>query len=98
MLTDFVIGLHKGEKRSEQANAAYQENCAICHGKNGEGKYDVGAPALNDAIWLYGNSREIVYDVIYNGRQGVMPYWVGRLDEATIRQLAVYVHQLGGGE
>ena len=32
-----------------------------------------------------------------NGRKGVMPAWEGRLDPATIKSLAVYVHGLGGG-
>jgi len=27
-----------------------------------------------------------------------MPAWVGRLDPATIKALAVYVHTLGGGQ
>jgi len=27
-----------------------------------------------------------------------MPYWKDKLSDSTIRQLAVYVHQLGGGE
>ena len=33
-----------------------------------------------------------------NSRAGMMPAWTGRLDEATIKQLAIYVHSLGGGE
>jgi len=28
----------------------------------------------------------------------VMPAWGTRLDENTIRQLTIYLHQLGGGE
>jgi cytochrome c oxidase cbb3-type subunit 3 len=31
-------------------------------------------------------------------RHGVMPAWSARLDETTIKQLAVYVYTLGGGE
>jgi cytochrome c oxidase cbb3-type subunit 3 len=31
-------------------------------------------------------------------RQGVMPAWTGRLDEATVKSLALYVHSLGGGQ
>jgi cytochrome c oxidase cbb3-type subunit 3 len=27
-----------------------------------------------------------------------MPAWVGRVDDGTIKALAVYVHTLGGGE
>jgi cytochrome c oxidase cbb3-type subunit 3 len=33
-----------------------------------------------------------------NGRGGVMPAWAGRLDDTTIKSLAVYVYSLGGGE
>lgn len=98
MLVDFVIGLHEGKNYSDEANKLFQVNCASCHGDKGQGNRGVGAPALNDAIWLYGNDRDTVFDVIYNGRQGVMPYWTGKLDDATIRQLVIYVHQLGGGE
>ena len=35
---------------------------------------------------------------IVKPRLGVMPGWTHRLDDATIKQLAVYVHTLGGGE
>ena len=33
-----------------------------------------------------------------NGRGGIMPAWGGKLDGATIKALAVYVHTFGGGE
>ena len=35
---------------------------------------------------------------ITNGRGGVMPAWGGKLDDATIKALTVYVHTFGGGE
>jgi len=97
-LVDFVIGLHNGQKGSDDANKLYQTHCASCHGVNGEGGREFGAPRLNTPIWLYGGDKETVRDVIYNGRQGVMPSWKDRLDDSTIRQLVIYVHQLGGGE
>jgi len=28
----------------------------------------------------------------------MMPAWAGRLDPATLKALAVYVHSLGGGQ
>ena len=67
-------------------------------GKDGTGGREFGAPNLKDAIWLYGNDYNTIYDVIYDGRAGVMPYWKDKLSDSTIRQLAVYIHQLGGGE
>ena len=58
----------------------------------------MGAPNLTDPIWLYGASPEQVVATVTNGRKGVMPAWEGRLDPATIKSLAVYVHGLGGGK
>lgn len=59
---------------------------------------ELGAPNLTDAIWLYGGDRATIYETVANGRAGVMPAWAGRLDDATIKQLAIYVHSLGGGQ
>jgi cytochrome c oxidase cbb3-type subunit 3 len=98
IITDFVLGMHAGENQTSEGAAIYKEHCAICHGAKGEGNREVGAPALNDAIWLYGGERETIRDVIQNGRMGVMPYWSEKLTDATIRKLTLYVHQLGGGE
>jgi cytochrome c oxidase cbb3-type subunit 3 len=39
-----------------------------------------------------------VVDQITNPRMGVMPNWNHRLDAATIKSVALYVHSLGGGE
>ena len=76
----------------------YADNCAVCHGPDGKGKPEVGAPNLTDAIWLHGSDEATIIDVIANSRAGVMPAWAGRLDPVTIKALAVYVHTLGGGK
>ncbi len=31
-------------------------------------------------------------------RHGVMPAWSARLGDTTVKELAVYMHSLGGGE
>ncbi|WFL76199.1 cytochrome-c oxidase, cbb3-type subunit III [Altererythrobacter arenosus] len=76
----------------------YSENCAICHGQNGEGDRTVGAPRLNDAIWLRGKSADAIRRQILNPKMGAMPAWGERLDPVTIKMLTAYVHSLGGGE
>ena len=76
----------------------FADNCASCHGDDGKGNPEIGAPNLADKIWLYGPDETTIVDVITNGRNGVMPAWVDRLDPATIKALAVYVHSLGGGQ
>ena len=100
-VADYVLTLFgKGEagKDVTAGKAIYAENCVVCHGENGEGNRDAGAPPLKSQIHLYGDSRELVVSQITNPRQGVMPNWGARLDKATIRSVAIYVHDLGGGE
>lgn len=82
----------------ERGKAPYVENCADCHGEAGEGNAELGAPALNNAIWLYGGDKKTVVQTISYSRAGVMPAWGMILDEVTIKQLATYVHSLGGGK
>jgi cytochrome c oxidase cbb3-type subunit III len=75
----------------------FADNCASCHGDAGKGNQEMGAPDLTDKIWLYGSDEATLVETITNGRAGVMPAWVGRLDPATVKALTVYVHSLGGG-
>jgi cytochrome c oxidase cbb3-type subunit 3 len=75
----------------------YADNCAVCHGDDGKGKQDAGAPNLTDAVWLFGSDKAAMAEGLWNGRGGVMPAWGGRLDDPTIKALAVYVYTLGGG-
>jgi cytochrome c oxidase cbb3-type subunit 3 len=83
---------------AERGAALFADNCAACHGEDGRGMKELGAPNLADAIWLYGDSLPEIEAQITRPRHGVMPSWQGRLDEETIKMLAVYVHSLGGGE
>ena len=76
----------------------FADNCTVCHGAAGKGNQDVGAPNLTDKIWLYGSDEATIIETVTNGRAGVMPAWVGRLDPSTIKAMAVYVHSLGGGK
>ncbi|GAW34321.1 cbb3-type cytochrome c oxidase subunit CcoP [Roseovarius sp. A-2] len=77
----------------------FMDNCAACHGEQAQGDIYQGAPNLSDAIWLYGGDYETVKHTVVNARYGVMPPMGGaELSEAEIRAVALYVHQLGGGE
>lgn len=97
-LAGHVLSL-SGKGRSTPAAAqAFADNCAACHGAGGEGSPAMGAPALNDAIWLYGGSEGAVTKQILAPRHGVMPAWKDRLDPVTIKMLAAYVHSRGGGQ
>lgn len=103
--TEYVISLsparsrlHPNGQAAARGAQLYQEQCAACHGPTGAGNRSVGAPSLVDDVWLYGGSREEIRRQIELGRNGVMPTWERRFDDGTIRALAYYVHQMGGGE
>jgi cytochrome c oxidase cbb3-type subunit 3 len=83
---------------AEAGATVYAENCAACHGDDAAGMRDLGAPNLADAIWLYGGSEAEIAQQIRAPKHGVMPGWTARLGDATIKELTVYVHSLGGGE
>ncbi len=99
-LTTFVMSLAGKEQQDTSSTGAklFKDNCASCHGDKGAGNRDFGAPSLADQIWLYGADKATIVQSIHNSRNGVMPAWSHRLDELTIKQLAIYVHSLGGGE
>lgn len=89
----------------QQANGAaagrgavlFEENCSSCHGVEGKGTYENGAPDLTDTAWLYGGSEAVIRETIFNGREGVMPNWDTRLSSDQITALSVYVYQELGG-
>jgi cytochrome c oxidase cbb3-type subunit 3 len=69
--------------------------CWDCHSQQFEGDTAIGAPNLNDTIWLYGDgSRRSIRDSISYGRKGRCPAWIGKLSFGTIRALAVYTYSL----
>ena len=88
----------EGGADTPQGQQLFTDNCASCHGDKGEGKPDLGGPALNDKIWLYEGSLAAIEAQIGHPRHGVMPAWGGRLGDAAVKELAVYVHGLGGGK
>ncbi len=95
------VRLMSGQEHEEALATAgeeiYLQQCAACHMDDGSGDPFQGAPALNDAIWLYGGSVESITETVVYSRFGVMPPWTERLSEAEIRSVATYVHGLGGG-
>lgn len=98
---EYVLSLSGTENDAALVAAGsetYASTCSSCHGEAGLGEPALGAPNLADAIWLYGGSREKVIETITKARFGVMPAWGERLSEAEVKAVALYVHQLGGGE
>jgi len=100
-VVNFVMSL-TGEAQDASLVAAgavvFEDNCSSCHMEDGTGDREQGAPNLTDAIWLYGGDYATLSETVTNARYGVMPNWNTRLSEAQVRAVALYVHQLGGGE
>ncbi|MEO1017069.1 MAG: cytochrome-c oxidase, cbb3-type subunit III [Pseudomonadota bacterium] len=102
-VADYVLSLSGAATAAESTNLSegkqlFEENCVACHGDDGKGIYDLGAPNLTDAIWLYGGTKDAIVSQVTHPQNGVMPPWHTRLDSTTIKSVAAYVHSLGGGQ
>lgn len=101
-IANYVMTLSGAEPQDATLAAAgaelFADNCSACHGEAGLGDIEQGAPNLADAIWLYGGDYDTLVETVTYSRYGVMPPWNQRLSEAQVRAVALYVHQLGGGE
>ena len=90
-------GIEGGTATPEGAQL-FADNCAACHGEKGAGMPELGGPSLVDQIWLYQGSLAGIKAQINQPRHGVMPAWGTRLGDTAVKELAVYVHGLGGGQ
>ena len=101
-VVQYVLKISGQEHDATLATAGetvFLDNCAACHMEDGTGDIYQGAPNLTDAIWLFGGDVASLTETVTNARFGVMPSWTKRgLSEAEIAAVALYVHQLGGGE
>jgi cytochrome c oxidase cbb3-type subunit 3 len=100
-VANYVASLSGGEADAAKVTAGqplFANNCAACHGEQAKGGKDFGAPNLTDAIWLKGSGVAAITAQVMRPAHGVMPAWSARLGDTTVKQLAVYVHSLGGGE
>jgi cytochrome c oxidase cbb3-type subunit 3 len=99
--TAYVLSLSgkaPADAAAQRGQAVFAANCAVCHGSDGKGLRQFGAPNLTDAVWLFGGKGDQVAGSISKAHAGVMPAWSKKLDAVTIKMLAAYVHSLGGGE
>lgn len=93
-----LSGTPSNPEMVEPGKVIFEENCVACHGEDARGDKDFGAPNLADAIWLYGGTEADVVAQVTDPAHGMMPAWGARLGDTTVKQLAVFVHSLGGGQ
>ncbi len=96
-------------ERGRELFQGFGGGCYYCHGKDAKGLQSQGAANLTDKIWTIANvpgqqtledKKAVLKEFIANGVQNrrIMPAWRDRLTSTEIKLLAVYVHQLGGGQ
>lgn len=90
----YVRNMSAGQDTSSATHQQYIAVCSACHGATGEGNQVLGAPRLNDDIWLHGSGPAMVRDIIANGRQNRMPAHKQLVGEDRARLMAAYVWSL----
>lgn len=93
-----LSGTSVSDEVMETGGEIFADNCASCHGEDGTGVMDLGAPDLTDDFWIYGGDAESIYRTVWSGREGWMPSWEGRLGEIERKMLTVYIQGLGQQE
>jgi len=96
-VVNYVLSLTNRAKDPEAAKAGaavFQQACAACHGPEGMGNQQVGAPNLTDNDWLYGSTYEWIEEAVLYGRQNQMPAQSPRLTSDQIHIVAAYVYSL----
>jgi cytochrome c oxidase cbb3-type subunit 3 len=78
-------------KTVEAGKAIFAANCVACHGDDGKGNPELGAPDLTDRFWIYGGNLENIDTTVWGGRQGHMPTWESRLSALDRKILTLYL-------
>jgi cytochrome c oxidase cbb3-type subunit 3 len=89
-----MSGMKADEGMAAAGKKHFDTLCVACHGADGSGNQALGAPRLNDDIWLYGNEPETITKTITEGRNGNMPAHKDLLSEDRRRLIAAYVLSL----
>ncbi len=89
-----LSGRSADAKLAEAGKAKFAMYCVGCHGPDGKGNQQIGAPNLTDTTWLYGGSPLMIQQTVRGGRNNTMPAWIDRLGKERVHLLAAYVYSL----
>jgi cytochrome c oxidase cbb3-type subunit 3 len=89
-----LSGMANDSIRTARGKPMFAQTCAACHGAEGKGNPQLGAPNLTDRIWLYGAGEPMIIESITRGRNNQMPANKELLSPAKIHLLTAYVHSL----
>ena len=107
-LAKYVIALSNGGEHEAGKTLFVTKGCSGCHGMDAKGMQFMGSANLTDSIWRFtpGTEESVKYTITHGvnnpmdkeSRIAVMPTFKDKLTETEIKKLAVYVHNLGGGQ
>jgi cytochrome c oxidase cbb3-type subunit 3 len=80
--------------RAFRGKQKFEATCAACHGRDGKGNQQIGAPDLTDQVWLHGGSEGRIIETITFGRNSAMPAHKDLLDAQKIHLLTAYIYGL----
>lgn len=80
--------------RAARGKEKFATLCAACHGQDGKGNRQIGAPNLTDGIWLYDSREATLVEGVTNGHHDVMPAHKELLGDTKVHILAAYVWSL----
>lgn len=96
-MAHYVMSLSGGAHdsiRAARGKEKFAQLCAVCHGADGKGNPQLGAPNLTDGVWLHGSGEAAIAETIARGRSNQMPAHKDLLTPAKIHLLAAYVYSL----
>jgi len=98
-LAQYVLSLSGSPHNSvaAQLGKARFAACAACHGAEGKGNPELGAPNLTDKIWLHGWGEQAIVDMVNNGKNNIMPAQARLLTPEQMHVLGAYVWSLSQG-
>jgi len=105
-VVEFVLKRSGHEYDADKAAIGEQifaQTCSACHGADGKGNQQIGAPNLTDDIWLYAPAKpeelaQTLRQTVRAGRNGVMPAHENTLKPERIHLLAAYIYSLSQDE
>jgi len=92
--SDDIEATLRNDYMAARGKKYFDSLCVACHGPEGKGNRDLGAPDLTVRNTLYPNTLDSIRRTIVDGRHGTMPAHRDLLGETRARLVAAYVWSL----
>ena len=89
-----LSGMANDSIRTARGKPLFAQTCAACHGAEGKGNLQLGAPNLADKTWLHGSAEPVIIETITRGRTSQMPAHKELLTASKIHLVTAYVTSL----